>query len=58
MNRLFMTLGITVLGVTLSMTSHADRMVVLKGNAVLLAADDFLSVFPESPGQILKTARR
>lgn len=53
MNRLFMTLGVTVLGVTLSMTSHADRMVVLKGNAVLLAADDFLSVFPDSPNSVL-----
>lgn len=53
MNRLFMTLGITVLGTTLSMTSHADRMVVLKGNAVLLAADDSLSVFPDSPNSAL-----
>jgi hypothetical protein len=53
MNRLFITLGITVLGATLSMTCHADRMVVLKGNAVLLAADDFLSVFPDSPNPAL-----
>lgn len=53
MNRLFVTLGIAVLGTTLSMASHADRMVVLKGNAVLLAADDFLSVFPDSPNSTL-----
>jgi len=53
MNRLLITCGVTLLSATLSMASHADRMVVLKGNAVLLAADDFLSVFPDSPNSAL-----
>ncbi len=53
MNKLCTALGITVLGVTLSMASHADRMAVLKGNAILLAADDHLTVFPDSPNSAL-----
>ncbi|GJL76975.1 hypothetical protein [Nitrosomonas sp.] len=42
-----------ILGLGLSLTSYADRMVVLKGYAVLLAADDHLTVLPDSPNKTL-----
>lgn len=49
MKRLLITISIAIVGLTLSMTSHADRMTVLKGNVILLATDDFLTIFPDSP---------
>lgn len=49
MKKLIASISIAVLAVVLSIPGHADRMVVLKGHAIILAADDHLTVLPDSP---------
>ncbi|MBX3630642.1 MAG: hypothetical protein KF908_12200 [Nitrosomonas sp.] len=53
MNKLIASIMCAVLGLFFSISSHADRMVVLKGHAILLATDDHLTVLPDSPNTAL-----
>ncbi|MGG7056509.1 hypothetical protein [Nitrosomonas sp. ANs5] len=45
--------GFAAIGLLLSMASHADPMVVIQGKAVLLAADDQLTILPDTPDELL-----
>lgn len=56
MKNLFLSFSFAVIGSTLSLSSHADPMAVVKGNAVFIAADNSLNVFPDSPNQLLSCA--
>lgn len=52
MKNLFLSLSFAVSGLILATTSHADPVVVFKGQAIFIAADDHLTVLPE-PNQPL-----
>ncbi|SDY87330.1 hypothetical protein [Nitrosomonas halophila] len=55
MKKKFMSFGagFAAIGLMLSMASHADPMVVIKGKAVFLAADDQLTILPDAPDEPL-----
>ena len=53
MKNLILSLSIALLVSALSLSSHADPMAVVKGRTVFIAADDSLTIFPDSPNQQL-----
>lgn len=53
MKNLFLSSSIALLVSALSLSSHADPMTVVKGRAIFIAADNSLTILPDSPDQQL-----
>ncbi|MCO6428961.1 hypothetical protein [Nitrosomonas communis] len=49
MKNLFLPLSFAIIGSLLSLSSHADPMVVVKRHAIFLAANNSLTVMPDPP---------
>lgn len=52
MKNLFLSVNIAVISSILSISSHADPMAVFKGQAIFIAANNQLTVMPDSTNQL------